>query len=46
MQINLTKLAVAIENTKAAGQFWKFPVDQSHLDRLLERETARQTKAR
>lgn len=39
MQINLTKLAASIENTKAAGQFWARPVDQSHLDRLLERET-------
>lgn len=39
MRIDLTKLAAAIENTKRAGQFWDRPVDQSHLDRLLERKT-------
>lgn len=38
MRIDLTKLAASIENTKRAGQFWARPVDQSHLDRLLERE--------
>lgn len=45
VQIDLNRLAAAIENTKRAGQFWKFPVDQSHLDALLEREAARQARS-
>lgn len=45
-QISLPRLAAAIENTKRAAQFWARPVDQTHLDRLLERETARQAHPR
>lgn len=40
--IDLNALAAAIENTKRAGQFFAQPVDQTHLDNLLARETARQ----
>lgn len=43
MQIDIKRLAAAIENTKRAAQFWARPVDQSHLDRLLEREVVRQS---
>lgn len=35
--IDLNALAAAIENTKRAGQFWRQPVDQTHLDSLLAR---------
>lgn len=40
-QIDLTKLAAAIENTKRAALLWAQPVDQTHLDNLLARMTAK-----
>lgn len=40
-QIDLTRLAAAIENTKRAALLWQHPADQSHLDDLLARMTAK-----
>lgn len=42
VQIDLAKLAAAIENTKRAAQFWRNPPCQLHLDDLMVRETLRQ----
>jgi hypothetical protein len=36
-QIDLTRLAAAIDNTKRAALLWQHPVDQTHLDDLMDR---------
>jgi hypothetical protein len=41
-QIDLTKLAAAIESTKRAAALWAVPVDLTHLDGLLAYEMGRE----